>query len=61
MPLIQIDLLKGRSRQQIKRLVKDITDAVVEDAGAKREAVNIVIRESDPGHIASGGVLKSEL
>ncbi|WP_439424892.1 2-hydroxymuconate tautomerase [Oenococcus alcoholitolerans] len=61
MPLIQIDLLKGRSRQQIKRLVKDITDAVVEDAGAKREAVNIVIRESDPDHIAAGGVLKSEL
>ncbi|EHN59716.1 2-hydroxymuconate tautomerase [Oenococcus kitaharae] len=61
MPYIQIDMLEGRSAEQIKKVVKDITEVMVNDANASADAVNIVVRESRKDHIAVGGVLKSEM
>ncbi|MDR0899236.1 MAG: 2-hydroxymuconate tautomerase family protein [Lactobacillaceae bacterium] len=61
MPEIQIDMLEGRTPEQIKAVVKNITDVMVKDAGAKPEAVHIVIREFKADHYALGGKLKSEL
>ncbi|MFT9266700.1 2-hydroxymuconate tautomerase [Oenococcus sp.] len=61
MPYIQIDMLEGRSAEQIKKVVKDITEVMVNDANASADAVNIVVRESSKDHIAVGGVLKSEM
>jgi 4-oxalocrotonate tautomerase len=61
MPEIQIDMLKGRSHDQIKAIVKNITEVMVKDGGAKPEAVHIVVREFDADHYSLGGTLKSEL
>ncbi len=61
MPYIQIDMLEGRSHEQIKKIVKDITEVMVQDANAKAEAVHIVVRESKTDHIAAAGILKSEM
>jgi hypothetical protein len=33
MPLVHIDLIAGRSQEQLKALVKDVTDAIVKDTG----------------------------
>jgi 4-oxalocrotonate tautomerase len=61
MPEIQIDMLKGRTPAQIKKVVENITKVMVEDANAKPEAVHIVIREFEADHYALGGKLKSDL
>ncbi|EJO07880.1 4-oxalocrotonate tautomerase [Oenococcus oeni AWRIB548] len=54
-------MLKGRSHEQIKQIVKDITAVMVKDTKAKPEAVHIVVREFEANHYALGGVLKSDM
>lgn len=61
MPEVQIDMLEGRTPEQIKAIVKNITEVMVNDAGAKRESVHIIIREFDADHYAVGGTLKRDL
>lgn len=60
MPIVQVELLKGRSHEQLAKMVKDITDVIVTDAGASREAVHVILREMPKDHYAVGGVLKSD-
>jgi 4-oxalocrotonate tautomerase len=52
MPVVQITMLQGRTADQKRKIAKRITDALVEEAGARREA-NEVSKES----YASGGEL----
>jgi 4-oxalocrotonate tautomerase len=37
MPLIQVTMLQGRTVEQKRKLAQRITDAMVEEAGARRE------------------------
>ena len=41
MPQVQITMLAGRTPKQKRRLAKRITDAMEEEAGARREAITI--------------------
>lgn len=43
MPLVQISLREGRSENQKRRLIQRVTDALIEEAGARRERVTVVI------------------
>lgn len=40
MPLVHIELIEGRSEEQLKNLVKDVTDAVTKNTGAPAEHVH---------------------
>lgn len=60
MPIVQVELLEGRTHEQLAKMVKDITDVIVVDAGASREAVHVILREMPKDHYAVGGVLKSD-
>lgn len=60
MPLVQITMLAGRSTQQKRKLAQRITDAVVEEAGARREAVVVAFHEVSQESYASGGVLMAD-
>jgi 4-oxalocrotonate tautomerase len=53
-------MLRGRSADQKRKLAKRITDAMVEEAGAKREAVVVTIIEVSKGDYASSGVLMAD-
>ena len=57
MPLVQITMLTGRNADQKRKLAQRITDAMVEEAGARREAVVVVFHEVSKESYASGGVL----
>ena len=55
MPVIQIDIRKGRTREQIDALQRAVTDAVVETIGAPREYVYVLVREEEgPNHAIAG-------
>lgn len=41
MPQVTVHLLKGRPLAQKQRLIARITDALVEEAGARREMVHV--------------------
>ena len=57
MPLIQITMLTGRTADQKRKLAQRITDAMVEEAGARREAIVVSFHEVSNENYASGGVL----
>jgi len=57
MPLVQITMLTGRTTEQKRKLAQRITDAMVEEAGARREAIVVAFHEVSKECYASGGVL----
>ncbi|MCP0888097.1 4-oxalocrotonate tautomerase [Ligilactobacillus sp. WILCCON 0076] len=60
MPLVHIELIAGRSEEQLKDLVKDVTNAVTKNTGAPAEHVHVVLNEMQTNRYAVGGVLKSD-
>jgi 4-oxalocrotonate tautomerase len=56
MPEVYVHAVEGRTPQQKKALMKDITDAVVKNFGTPPEAVVVTIVESPKINKAKGGV-----
>jgi len=56
MPEVIVYAVAGRTAEQKKGLMKDITDAVVKNFGAKAEGVTVQIVESPKTDKAKGGV-----
>jgi 4-oxalocrotonate tautomerase len=57
MPLIQVTMLQGRTADQKRKLAQRLTDAMVEEAGARREAIVVTFVEVSKESYASGGEL----
>ena len=57
MPVVQITLLQGRAADQKRKIAKCVTDALVEEAGARREGITITFHEVSKESYASGGEL----
>ncbi|WP_085506300.1 2-hydroxymuconate tautomerase [Thalassobacillus devorans] len=55
MPIVTVQMLEGRSDEQKKALVAEVTDAVTNTTGARKEAVTVVIEEMAKNHYAVGG------
>lgn len=60
MPLIEVTMVEGRSPEQLRKLISDLTAAVVEAVDAPVEAVRVVIREVPGTHWAAGDVTIAE-
>jgi 4-oxalocrotonate tautomerase len=57
MPLVQITMLEGRTAEQKRKLAKRITEAIVEEVGARREAIVVAFHEVSKESYATGGEL----
>jgi 4-oxalocrotonate tautomerase len=57
MPLVTVKAVEGRTIEQKRGLVKDITEALVKNFNAKRESVTIDIVDYSKENLAKGGVL----
>ncbi len=53
-------MLEGRTADQKRKLAKRITDALVEEAGARREAIIVAFHEVSKESYASGGELMAD-
>lgn len=60
MPIVNVKLLEGRSDNQLKALVSEVTQAVEKTTGANKEAVQVIIEEMKPTHFGVAGVRKSD-
>ena len=60
MPMVQITMLEGRTTDQKRKIAKRITDALVEEGGARREAIAIAFHEVARESYASGGELMTD-
>ncbi|MGT2357297.1 2-hydroxymuconate tautomerase [Staphylococcus aureus] len=57
--IVNVKLLEGRSDEQLKNLVSEVTDAI-KTTGANRQAIHVVIEEMKPNHYGVAGVRKSD-
>ena len=57
MPLVTIKLLSGRTREQKRSLVKDVTEAIIKNANCPPGAVHIDLVEYNEENLANAGTL----
>ena len=60
MPIIQFNLMEGRTVEQKRRLAEKVTETVVEVLGVKRETVRILIHEMGQYDFSVGGVTAAD-
>ncbi|MDF2636199.1 MAG: 4-oxalocrotonate tautomerase family enzyme [Pelosinus sp.] len=60
MPIVQIDMIEGRTTEQKREMVKKVTEAIMQTANCPADAITIVIREAAKQHIAKAGILMSD-
>lgn len=60
MPIVQIEILEGRTVEQKKAMVEKVTEAIVDSLGVSAEAVSIIIRDMPRTDFAKGGKLAKE-
>lgn len=55
MPIVRIDLGKGREKEKKRELIKSVTSAVVNTIGCPPEAVHIIINKIEKDDWGIGG------
>jgi 4-oxalocrotonate tautomerase len=60
MPHVQITLLEGRTPEQKRKVAEGITRILVEEAGARSEAVSIAFLDVRATDFARAGVLVAD-
>lgn len=61
MPIVQVNMLEGRSVAQKRRMIAAVTDALVQSLEVPPESVRILIQELDPEHFAVAGTSAGEV
>ena len=60
MPTYQIEMIEGRTLEQKKKLVQEITRISVEVLGGSPGSVDVIITDIKADNWATGGILWSE-
>ncbi|MGW7410459.1 2-hydroxymuconate tautomerase [Streptomyces sp. NPDC054833] len=60
MPLVEVTLTEGRTPEQLRALISELTAAVVSAVGAPKQTVRVVVREVPKTHFAAGDVTIAE-
>lgn len=60
MPIVQIQLLEGRSVEQKKKIIQGVTAAIVQTAQVPMDNVRVILIEVPPSHWGTGGKTKAE-
>ncbi|EGQ25718.1 2-hydroxymuconate tautomerase family protein [Mammaliicoccus sciuri] len=61
MPIIQVQVLEGRSDEQIKGLIEDITGAAVDNLEVRPEQVRVIVTEVADTKWGAGGLTMKEI
>jgi 4-oxalocrotonate tautomerase len=60
MPIVEVKMLEGRTDDQKRKLVKEITEVICRTIDSTPEKVRVFINEMPKKHYAIGGVLESD-
>lgn len=60
MPIVTIKMIEGRTDEQKRALVEEVTKAVTKTVDAPAENVSIIIEEMSKNHFAKAGVRYSD-
>lgn len=58
MPFVHVELVEGRSKEQLDGMMKDITEAVHKNTGAPKEHIHVIVNEMKKGAYAVDGAWK---
>ncbi|OJG53591.1 4-oxalocrotonate tautomerase [Enterococcus haemoperoxidus] len=58
MPFIHVELIEGRSEEQLTNMVKEITEVVSRNTGAPQENIHVIVNEMKKDRYAQGGQWK---
>ncbi|MBO0440799.1 2-hydroxymuconate tautomerase [Candidatus Enterococcus ikei] len=58
MPFIHVELIEGRSEEQLTNMVKEITEVVSKNTGAPQENIHVIVNEMKKDRYAQGGQWK---
>ncbi|MBC1443203.1 2-hydroxymuconate tautomerase [Listeria seeligeri] len=61
MPFVTIQFLEGRSDEQKRELVSEVTDVVSKNLKAPKENIHVILEEMKKTDYAVGGVRKSDV
>lgn len=61
MPIVNIQVLQGRSEEKIKKLISDVTDTVAENLEVPKDRVRIIVSEIPKTHWGIGGTTVSDI
>ncbi|MBC7363479.1 MAG: 2-hydroxymuconate tautomerase family protein [Candidatus Aminicenantes bacterium] len=60
MPLVEIHLLEGRTKEQKKALLEAVTKAIQESLGTPLETIRVWVQEIPKDEFMTAGILASE-
>jgi 4-oxalocrotonate tautomerase len=61
MPVVQVNLKSGRTKDQKREIARRMTDVLVEVCGAVEERVHVIINEVEEDNWGRGGKLLSDI
>jgi 4-oxalocrotonate tautomerase len=61
MPIIQVQILEGRSDEKIRELISSLTKSAVNSLEVKPEQVRVIVTEIPPKNWGVGGLTKENL
>ncbi|WP_373863292.1 4-oxalocrotonate tautomerase [Brevibacillus centrosporus] len=60
MPIIQIQIMEGRSPEKVKSLIQRVTETVAEELDSPKERIRVLVTEVPKTHWGIGGVPASD-
>jgi 4-oxalocrotonate tautomerase len=61
MPIISVQLLRGRSPELKRRLMRELADAAINSLGVPEQSVRVILTEIEPEHWGIGTKTKAEI
>ena len=61
MPIVQVQMMEGRTDEDKERMIAAVTEAIVSSVGAPIESVRVLINELPKQHFGIAGVSAKKL
>ena len=61
MPIVQISMIQGRTKERKEELIKKVTDAIVEALQVPHDRVRIILNEVPKENLGYGGIPLSKM
>ena len=58
MPFVHIELVEGRSQEQLTKMMEEVTEVISKNTGAPKENVYVILNELKKGTYAVNGKWK---
>lgn len=58
MPYVHIELIEGRTQEQLTKMMEEVTEAISKNVNAPKESIHVIVTELVKGRVAQAGEWK---